>query len=68
MKKVFLKSIRFYQKAISPLFGDHCRFSPTCSHYFYASIEKYGSTKGLWRGIKRISRCHPWNEGGIDKP
>jgi uncharacterized protein len=68
IKKVFLKLIRFYQIFISPLMGDCCRFSPSCSNYCSLAIEKYGAGKGLWMGVKRICRCHPWNEGGVDNP
>ncbi len=66
MKQVVLAIIRFYQKFISPLFPPSCRFTPTCSHYTYEAIEKYGVVKGGWLGIKRISRCHPFNPGGYD--
>ena len=43
-----------------------CRFSPTCSEYTKQAIEKYGVIKGIWLGIKRISKCHPGNPGGYD--
>lgn len=43
-----------------------CRFEPTCSKYTYQAVEKYGVIKGLFLGIKRIGRCHPWNKGGFD--
>jgi len=43
-----------------------CRFEPTCSRYMYQAVEKYGSAKGVWLGLKRIVRCHPWNKGGYD--
>ncbi|MFQ5434781.1 MAG: membrane protein insertion efficiency factor YidD [Anaerolineae bacterium] len=66
MKKVFLMLIRFYQKAISPVLGSSCRFTPTCSHYGYEAIEKYGVIKGSWMAIKRIGRCHPLTPGGYD--
>lgn len=67
--------IRFYQKTFSldqgflgKLFGypKVCRFTPTCSEYTYSAIEKYGIFKGSFLGIKRISRCHPYNSGGYD--
>jgi putative membrane protein insertion efficiency factor len=61
-------SIRFYQYAISPLFGPTCRFRPTCSEYFLLSVKKYGAIRGSWRGFRRIMRCHPWNPGGFDPP
>ncbi|WP_417935149.1 membrane protein insertion efficiency factor YidD [Gracilinema caldarium] len=58
--------IRFYQKAISPHFPPSCRYTPTCSHYTYEAIQKYGPLKGSWMGIKRILRCHPFHPGGFD--
>lgn len=74
MKKIILLLIRIYQKTLSFDHGllkvfkpyGQCRFYPTCSQYTYQSIEKYGVYKGAWLGVKRISRCHPWNKGGID--
>ncbi len=66
LKRVALWLIRFYQRAISPLFPPSCRFTPTCSQYTYEAIEKYGLVKGGWLGVKRISRCHPFNPGGYD--
>ncbi|MBZ9578150.1 membrane protein insertion efficiency factor YidD [Patescibacteria group bacterium] len=68
LKNTVLKIIRFYQVFISPSLGNNCRFSPNCSQYCYLVIEKYGVGRGLWRGLKRILRCHPWNEGGEDLP
>lgn len=58
--------IRTYQKLISPLLGQHCRFYPSCSQYTLEAIKEWGLAKGMWLGVKRISRCHPLNEGGID--
>lgn len=66
MRKWVLAAIRFYQKFVSPLLGNNCRFYPTCSAYTYQAIEKYGVGRGGWMGIKRIVRCNPWNEGGFD--
>jgi hypothetical protein len=66
MKYPALLLIRFYQKVISPLLPPSCRFQPTCSHYGYQAIEKYGLLKGGWLTVKRISRCHPFNPGGFD--
>ncbi|OIP74779.1 MAG: membrane protein insertion efficiency factor YidD [Parcubacteria group bacterium CG2_30_36_18] len=63
-----LNLIRFYQKFISPNFGQNCRFYPSCSEYTYQAIGKYGLLKGLWMGVKRISRCNHFNKGGIDLP
>ena len=66
MKKILLLIIRGYQLILSPMLGSNCRYYPTCSCYTHTAIEKYGAIKGSWLGIKRISRCHPWAEGGID--
>ncbi len=66
VKRLVLGAIRFYQKFISPMFPPSCRFTPTCSQYTYEAISKYGVIKGGWLGVKRISRCHPFNPGGYD--
>lgn len=66
MKILFLTLIKIYQKFISPIFPGKCRFYPTCSTYTYQAIEEYGCIKGIYLGIKRISKCHPFNEGGYD--
>ena len=59
--------IRVYQKFISPaLPGNTCRFYPSCSHYGYQAIYKFGVLKGLYLASKRIIRCNPFNEGGYD--
>jgi len=68
IEELILKIIRFYQIFISPSLGKHCRFYPSCSRYSYLSIKKYGIIKGLWKGFKRILRCHPWSKGGVDLP
>jgi putative membrane protein insertion efficiency factor len=61
-----LGMVRTYQKLVSPLLGDNCRYYPTCSHYTYEAIEIHGAARGSWLGIKRIGRCHPFHEGGVD--
>nr|WP_215904660.1 membrane protein insertion efficiency factor YidD [Treponema phagedenis] len=58
--------IKFYQKAISPLFPPTCRYYPTCYAYALESIKKYGPFKGVFLAIKRILRCHPFHKGGYD--
>lgn len=66
MKQIVLLLIRGYRKLISPLIGHHCRFYPTCSAYTYEAVEKYGLIKGMFLGIKRLLRCHPFHPGGVD--
>ena len=66
MKFLLLALIRVYQYAISPLLGRRCRFFPSCSEYTTEAVIKYGALKGARLGLKRLSRCHPWNSGGFD--
>ncbi len=66
MEKVLLGLIRAYQLTLSPFIGQHCRFTPSCSRYAAEAIRVHGSAKGSWLAIKRIGRCHPFCEGGID--
>lgn len=75
MKKLLLQSIRFYQHYLSPdtgllkklyLVDSACRFTPTCSEYTYQAISRYGIIQGMHMGVRRMLRCHPWNEGGYD--
>ena len=66
MKELGLGLIKLYQFTISQVLPHSCRFSPTCSHYTYEAIAKFGFFKGVWLGMRRIGRCHPWNPGGID--
>lgn len=73
-KELAKLTIRAYQKTLSPDHGPLkrffpygvCRFEPTCSHYNYQAIEKYGIIKGSMLGFWRILRCNPWNKGGKD--
>jgi putative membrane protein insertion efficiency factor len=58
--------IRGYQLAISPWLGRNCRFYPSCSQYTLEAIERHGALKGLWLGVRRVSRCHPFHPGGHD--
>lgn len=66
VRTMALRLIRIYKIFISPLLGRNCRFYPTCSEYTYQAIEKYGLIKGIYLGLKRIIRCHPFNPGGYD--
>jgi putative membrane protein insertion efficiency factor len=59
-------AIRFYRRSISPLKPPVCRFEPTCSAYTLVAVERYGTLRGCWLGVRRILRCHPWSRGGYD--
>ena len=63
---IIIMLVKFYQAAISPYLGSNCRHSPTCSNYMLEAIDEWGIYKGLWLGIKRIGKCHPWGTSGHD--
>ena len=58
--------LRLYRAVISPLYGDVCRYYPSCSSYALQAIQQYGVVRGSWMGLRRIARCHPWAPGGVD--
>ncbi len=66
VRKALIFLIRVYQAGVSPYFPPACRYSPTCSQYTAEAIAKHGPIKGIWLGIKRIGRCHPWGGSGYD--
>ncbi|WP_151703473.1 membrane protein insertion efficiency factor YidD [Nitrincola alkalilacustris] len=66
ISRFFILLVKFYQYFISPLIPPSCRFYPSCSSYMIEAIQVHGPFKGLWLGLRRVSRCHPWSEGGID--
>ena len=66
MSALFKLLIRGYQNSLSLLFTGSCRFYPSCSHYTYEAIDRYGALKGVWLGARRIARCHPLSQGGYD--
>ncbi|PKM88286.1 MAG: membrane protein insertion efficiency factor YidD [Firmicutes bacterium HGW-Firmicutes-12] len=66
MKNILLFLIKLYQDYISPIKRKTCRFYPTCSHYAFEAIYKYGAIKGMYLTLKRIIKCHPFHPGGYD--
>jgi len=66
MKSLFILIVKGYQFLVSPLLGQNCRFYPSCSQYMIQAIEQRGVIKGVYLGIKRLLKCHPWHEGGLD--
>lgn len=74
MKKALIGMINIYQKTLSPDHGPlrkrypagFCRFYPSCSEYTKLAIVENGSWRGIWLGMKRVSRCNPWTKPGVD--
>ncbi len=66
MKWLLIGLLKAYRFAISPLYGQVCRYHPTCSAYALEAVTTHGSIKGSWLAVRRIGRCHPWAAGGYD--
>ena len=66
MRKALLFCIGFYRKWISPLLPPSCRFYPSCSQYALEAVERHGVVRGSLLCMKRICKCHPYNDGGYD--
>lgn len=66
MRFLLIQLIRIYKYFISPLLGNNCRFYPSCSSYAVDALEQHGVIIGLFLIIKRIVKCQPFHEGGID--
>jgi putative membrane protein insertion efficiency factor len=63
---MILQLIRVYRLLLSPWLGNNCRFHPSCSHYAEQAIREHGALMGSWLTFKRLGKCHPWHEGGLD--
>jgi putative membrane protein insertion efficiency factor len=66
MRNVILVTLRTYKRWVSPLLPSACRFHPTCSEYMMQAVEAHGIARGVWMGLRRLCRCHPFHEGGFD--
>ena len=64
--RALLLVIGGYRRFVSPLFGRHCRYEPTCSAYAAEAIRTHGAARGVVLAARRIARCHPWASGGLD--
>ncbi|MFB9315405.1 membrane protein insertion efficiency factor YidD [Nocardioides plantarum] len=67
MKYLLIGLLKLYRLLISPLYGQVCRYYPTCSAYALEAVQVHGSIKGSWLAVRRVARCHPWAAGGVDK-
>jgi putative membrane protein insertion efficiency factor len=66
MARILLAFIRGYRYLLKPWWGNHCRFTPTCSEYAMQAIHRHGALGGSCLAFRRILRCHPWRPGGFD--
>ena len=64
--RLLLLVLTLYRSFVSPLLGPHCRFEPSCSRYAMEAIRKKGALRGSWLALRRLLRCHPLHEGGLD--
>jgi len=66
MRFILITLIKFYKYFISPLLGNNCRFYPSCSAYALDALQIHGAMIGSYLTLRRLSKCHPFHEGGID--
>ena len=66
MRAVLMGLVRGYRLLLSPWIGSACRFEPTCSVYSLRALEQHGAAAGSYLTVRRLARCHPWCEGGLD--
>lgn len=66
MTYLLIGVLRAYRVLVSPLYGQVCRYHPSCSAYALAAVQEYGATRGSWLAVRRLTRCHPWAAGGYD--
>lgn len=66
VKHVLIALLRVYRAVVSPLYGEVCRYYPSCSAYALGAVQEHGSLRGSWLAVRRLARCHPWAAGGYD--
>jgi uncharacterized protein len=66
MKYLLIGLLKVWRLTISPLYGNVCRYYPSCSAYALRAVEFHGAVKGSWLTVRRLLRCHPWSPGGYD--
>ncbi len=66
VQKLVIGLLRLYKALLSPLLPSACRFYPTCSEYMIEAVQRYGAVRGVWMGLRRLLRCHPFHAGGFD--
>jgi putative membrane protein insertion efficiency factor len=66
MRIVLIALLRVYRATISPLYGQVCRYHPSCSAYALEAVGRHGALRGTVLSVRRLARCHPWAAGGYD--
>ena len=66
MQTILIAALKGYKLLISPWLPSACRYRPTCSEYMLEAVQTHGVLRGVWLGLKRLGRCHPFHEGGYD--
>lgn len=66
MQSLIVLLLGAYKRFLSPMLPSACRFHPTCSEYMREAVDRHGAARGVWLGLKRLVRCHPFREGGPD--
>ena len=66
LRYLLIGFLRCYRLVISPLYGQVCRYHPSCSAYALQAVTEHGSVRGSWLAARRLARCHPWAAGGYD--
>ena len=66
MTRLLVALLRGYQLLLSPMMGQSCRFYPSCSNYAIEALRIHGSARGSLLSLRRVCKCHPWNDGGVD--
>ena len=65
-RNILIIVLTLYRRVISPIYGQVCRFFPSCSAYALEAVTVHGAIKGSWFAARRVTRCHPWSAGGLD--
>jgi len=65
-RNIVVAALRLYRVLISPFYGDVCRYYPSCSAYAVGAVQQHGILVGAFLAARRLGRCHPWAEGGVD--
>lgn len=65
-RNILIIILKLYRRVVSPMYGQVCRFFPSCSAYALEAVTVHGAIKGSWFAARRIVRCHPWSAGGLD--